>query len=72
MIKITGCLATIIDKLLGKHQDDLGIFCWTPESERFLEEAEMNYYKLTGISPYETSDCPKGFEQDAINFRKRL
>jgi hypothetical protein len=71
-IRITGWLATIVDKCLGNYQDNLGIFCWTPEDEKFLLNSEMEYYKLTGINPYETPDCPKGFEQDAINFRERL
>lgn len=71
-IKITRLLGSIINKILGKHQDNLGIFCWTSSDEKFLLDAEMKYYELNGISPYETSDCPKGFEQDALNFRKRL
>lgn len=69
---LTGFLATIVDKILGNYQDNFGIFCWTPEDDKFLLDADMNYYKLTGVNPYETADCPKGFEQAAIDFRKRL
>ena len=71
-IKLTGKFAIIVDKILGDRQDDLGIFCWKPSDEKFLLDAEMDYYNRTGISPYETSNCPEGFDDYAINFRKRL
>ena len=71
-IKLTGKFATIVDKILGYHQDSIGVFCWTPEDEQFLLDTEMNYFKNTGASIYETKDCPTHFNIDAINFRKRV
>lgn len=48
---LTGLLARLVDKILGNYQDNLGIFCWTSEDDKFLLYAEMGYYKLTGVNP---------------------